>query len=399
MNTRAAVHSATTRAAHQPGGAPAPRDNSACVSSLVHTRNGGRAGVSQPCRQQNSAMQAPDRRGSGFRAASLSELPGASASGAFRAGVKECLTTEFRSSPGDNTTLPCLRAGIAGGGIRVLMLTDGIRATCQPGDETPRQLRSGQRCGAVPSAVAFAVSRLRCRLSGRYVGDVVVEPDTPHAEGVGTSGRREPQYTQPALESQAKEPFAIPYQAHSMAGDTGGSSRLRPQSGLRVLSCRSRSAAEAQGFDLGCSACAPTAGRSGWKPRTEPSGIPGGLPLSGGARAQMCVVGRAHRLRFRARHQSAARAFSRPVTAKASSKTRLRPRLKRPATLQSRRHAAGPSFWPAFDPSGAVPGSPRLRPGVDWWAYARRLECCPTRWPGRPVSVPTEAPRATGGQP
>lgn len=53
MNTRAAVHFATTGAAHQPGGAPAPRDNSAREVALFlrGARNGGRAGVSQPCRQ------------------------------------------------------------------------------------------------------------------------------------------------------------------------------------------------------------------------------------------------------------------------------------------------------------------------------------------------------------
>lgn len=263
---------------------------------------------------------------------SLLELPGVSAPGAFRAGVKECLTTEFRSSPGDNTTLPCLRAGIAGGGIRVSMLTDGIRATCQPGDETPRQQHP-----------------------------------------------------------KAKEPFAIPYQAHSMRGDTGGSSRLRPQSGLRVLSCRSRSAAEAQGFDLGCLACAPTAGRSGWKPRAlQPSGNPGWLPLSGGL-----VVPKAHACSWVADvgtsgpvHPSAARAFSRPVTAKASSKTRLRPRLKRPATLQSRRHAAGPSFWPAFD---LLPGSaPSRGPGVARHCVAGAVQATVKQGRGsRPRPLPT----------
>jgi hypothetical protein len=222
-------------------------------------------------------MQAPDRRGDCSPVASLN-WPGASASGAF--------------SP-----------------------------------------LSGQRYGAVPSAVAFVVSRLRCRLSGRYGGDVVVEPDTPHAEGVGTSGRREPQYTQPALESLAKEPFAIPYQAHSMAGDTGGSSR-RPATRL------------AGGWRSAVTASEAHEGRSGWKPRAlQPSGISGSLPLFGGARAQMCVVGSAHRLRFRARHLSADDGD--------------RPADRRRGT--PREIAGGPAGPAALDPSGAVPGSPRLR--------------------------------------
>jgi hypothetical protein len=60
-----------------------------------------------------------------------------------------------RSSPGGNTTLPCgiQPDGIAGGGIRVLMLTNGIRATCQPGDETPRHLPSAQRLPVDPPTI------------------------------------------------------------------------------------------------------------------------------------------------------------------------------------------------------------------------------------------------------
>lgn len=187
------------------------------------------------------------------------------------------------SSPGDNTTLPCgnQSAGIAGGGIRVLTLTYSVRATCQPGDETPRH---------------FA--------------------------------------------SQAKEPFAIQRTTgpETWGAPSGGSSRLPV----------GRSAGPRRSGDTASEA---QEGRSGWKPRA--------LPLSGGS-SQSIYRDVAHpAVGFMARLAmacpSAARASSRPVTAKASSKTGIRPRLKRPATLQIPRHAAGPSFWPALDLSAALP--------------------------------------------
>jgi hypothetical protein len=127
------------------------------------------------------------RSAAGSRASSLLELPGASASGAFsprsggvrarvcvvgsahrlrdhahhpRAAARRTATSWpginrpalTESSPGGNTSLPCgiKPAGNAGCGIRVLMLTNGIRATCQPGDETPRHLPSAQRLTIPP---------------------------------------------------------------------------------------------------------------------------------------------------------------------------------------------------------------------------------------------------------
>jgi hypothetical protein len=130
------------------------------------------------------------RCAAGSRASSLLELPGAAASGAFsprsggvrarvcvvgsahrlrdhahhpRAAARRTATSWpginrpalTESSPGGNTSLPCgiKPAGNAGCGIRVLMLTNGIRATCQPGDETPRHLPSAQRLPVVPAVL------------------------------------------------------------------------------------------------------------------------------------------------------------------------------------------------------------------------------------------------------
>lgn len=241
---------------------------------------------------------------------SLLELPGASASGVF--------------SP------------LSGGRPPTVAHVVPCEAQALPGAEWD----------GFPSAVAFAVSRLRCRLSGRYGGDVVVEPDTPHAEGVGTSGRREPQYTLPALNPKAKEPFAI----LSCQGVPvmGGSSR-RPVSRVTGPSCSGETAEEAH------------EGRSGWKPRAfQPSGNSGVLPLSGCA-----PFGSPHRLRagsarlaaWAGRIQSAATRVHTPRKAVAQ---RL---AMRACGLLSvvRIHPA----CAALDPSGAVAGSPRPRPGAN----------------------------------
>ena len=155
-----------------------------------------------------------------------------------------------------------------------------------------------------------------------------------HADQSLTAGRdRQPK-------SQAKEPVAIQRTKgpETWGAPSGGSSR-RPVSRFTGPGCSGDTAAEAH------------EGRSGWKPRTA--------FWWQGARG-MCVVTVGHRPCATAPClPSAARACSRPVTAKASSKTGLRPWLKRPATLQSLRHAAGPSLWPALD----IPLSAALRKG------------------------------------
>ena len=81
MNTRAAVI-ATTRAAQQPGGAPAPRDNSAGRASSPVLRIGGGVCSLVPRRHQNSAGHAPNGRGDCSPGTSLN-LPGGSRRPAF----------------------------------------------------------------------------------------------------------------------------------------------------------------------------------------------------------------------------------------------------------------------------------------------------------------------------